>query len=95
MANYRMMPPSSGPRLVTTVNGRTYTGVAGTPQDVPESDRNPLNANGWLLMGMVGTTALRPAQPSYPAVLFYIDTTVNKPIWYDGATWRDYAGTSA
>jgi len=33
--------------LSITVNGRTYTGVAGTPQAVPDFDANMLMANGW------------------------------------------------
>lgn len=91
---FRLMPPASGPLQVCTINGRTYTGVAGTPQDVPDADKQGLVGNGWLLMAVSGTTAQRPAQPAYPAILAYIDTTLGKPIWYDGATWRDYAGNS-
>ena len=38
-----------------------------------------------------GTTANRPA----PGLgVYYFDTTLNKPIWGDGAGWRDAAGTA-
>lgn len=39
-----------------------------------------------------GTTATRPTVRIYPGYPYY-DTTLNKPIVYDGTNWRDGAGT--
>lgn len=47
---------------------------------------NPLN----------GSTANRPqdsAQTPLPIGLFYFDTTLGIPIWYDGTNWINAAGT--
>lgn len=44
----------------------------------------------WQVTGLTGTTAQRPAgmQQGQP----YWDTTLSKPIWFDGANWRDATG---
>ena len=47
---------------------------------------NPLN----------GPTANRPVDSSQlplPIGLFYFDTTINRPIWYNGTNWINAAGT--
>jgi len=47
---------------------------------------NPLN----------GPTANRPVdspQLPLPIGLFYFDTTINRPIWYNGTNWINAAGT--
>jgi hypothetical protein len=40
------------------------------------------------------TTAARPAANAKGAGTMYYDTTVSKPVWSDGTTWRDAAGTA-
>ena len=40
-----------------------------------------------------GITANRPVRTLYIG-RFYFDTTLGKPIWYDGAGWVDATGTS-
>lgn len=55
-------------------------------------------ATGWLpLMPVVsGTTANRPAASGAGYAGFsYFDTTINKPIWWNGAAWVDATGTAA
>ena len=42
----------------------------------------------------VYTTATRPSASAVPEGTGIYDTTLNKPIWSDGATWRDAAGTA-
>jgi len=40
-----------------------------------------------------GTTAERPVAPvTYQS---FFDTTLGKPVWYDGAGWVDATGTTA
>jgi hypothetical protein len=41
-----------------------------------------------------GTTANRPARGLYVGK-FYFDTTIGKPIWYEGPSWVDATGTVA
>lgn len=93
MANIRMLCPN--PALTTKVNGRTYTGVLGTPQDVPDFDAALLQANGWIPFdgGGVGTTAQRPTTGLYKG-LEYSDTTLGYSVTWDGTNWRNMAGAS-
>jgi hypothetical protein len=44
--------------------------------------------------GIPYTTAARPAAGVMRAGSRYYDTTLSKPVWSDGTTWRDAAGTS-
>jgi hypothetical protein len=39
-----------------------------------------------------GTTALRPSTGLLVGQ-FYFDTTINRPIWWDGTNWINAAGT--
>ena len=39
-----------------------------------------------------GTTASRPST-SLQVGQFYFDTTINRPIWWDGTNWINAAGT--
>lgn len=41
-----------------------------------------------------GPTANRPAPATAKAGAMFYDTTIAKPIWSDGATWRDAMGTA-
>ncbi len=40
-----------------------------------------------------GTTAQRPAAPGIRIAQFY-DTTLGKPIWWNGSTWKDATGAT-
>lgn len=50
---------------------------------------------GWRNMQTVssGTTASRPTG-SLPVGFQYFDTTLNKPIWWNGSVWKDSSGTT-
>lgn len=87
MGTVQMHAPASG--ATTTVNGRKYVGVAGTPQNVPDFDATALEANGWIITapGGTGTTAQRPAAPAVG--LQYHDTTVAAIVKWDGKAWRN------
>ena len=54
--------------------------------------RDLLNAVARRTLGQ-GSTAERPRNPDL-GTTFY-DTTLRKPIWWDGATWRDASGATA
>lgn len=58
-----------------------------------EGWRNFLNAvyNICNALTMSGTTAQRPTTLLWPG-RFYMDLTLNKPIWYTAAGWRDATG---
>jgi hypothetical protein len=45
------------------------------------------------IAGGFGTTAARPTQLLYPGYP-YFDTTLNRPIWWNGSGWRDSAGAT-
>jgi hypothetical protein len=94
MATVRLMAPANGIGAITIPGGRVYpTLTAGSTVDVPDFDAQPLRANGYILVGLVGTTAQRPA--TLPAgVSIYVDTTLNKPIFHDGKTFRDHTGSA-
>lgn len=55
----------------------------------------PTNENYWLYLGGGvkidgGSTGNRPESPVTGQM--YFDTTLNKPIWYNGYNWVDAAG---
>ena len=87
MANRRMMPPAVGGSI--SINGRTYTCVAGSIIDVPDFDANVLEANGWITasQGGVGTTAARPINP--PKGTMFHDATLGYSVVHDGKVWRN------
>ena len=89
MPNIRVHPPADGLHNSMTVNGRTYTASLGSPIDVPDFDAAILTANGWvaLIVGGVGSTALRPALPNKGQM--FLDTTVGSEIKFDGLVWRN------
>jgi len=86
MGLIRVLPPANGE--TRTVFGRTYIGIPGTPQDVPDADANVLGANGWTICAKqgVGTTAQRPTAPERGHE--FTDTTVGATIKWDGKVWR-------
>lgn len=89
--NVRMLPPGNTIASVGTLKsaqtGRSYSATAGTTVDVPEFDVPFLEANGWVRLAYVGTTAQRPAVPAKGVP--YIDTTISKVVVHEGNTWRD------
>jgi hypothetical protein len=56
--------------------------------DVPNKDQAVSN----LGLRVVGNTGARPT--GKPAGFQYFDTTLNKPIWYNGTVWVDATGTT-
>lgn len=44
-------------------------------------------------VGLIGTTAQRPASPTVGQQFW--DTTLDQPVWHDGAGWVDADGTTA
>lgn len=50
-----------------------------------------INANGPLRISPY-STAMRPSATSYDAGTMIFDTSLKKPIWSDGSTWRDASG---
>ena len=100
---YRMLPPADGTteKLITSVQGGAelggvdYSRAVGVVTDVPLEHVDPLVADGWLFVAMVGTTAERPtgtiassANPPSTGMQF-VDTTLGEVITYDGAAWRN------
>lgn len=87
MATQRVLPPGTG--TSTTVNGRAYSYVPGTPQDVPDFDALVLIANGWTLVEKNGSgaTSCRPSNPSKNTRFF--DATLNTSVIFDGKNWRN------
>jgi hypothetical protein len=75
-------------KATMVINGRSYTTTVGGTADVPDYDAAELESNGWLAMGMVGTTAQRPTGPAKGQE--YIDTTLTAVVAWDGvANWRN------
>lgn len=54
------------------------------------------NAKGWyeVAVRQSGTTAERPTVLAEQKGRSYFDTTLNKPVWWDGTGWRDATGTT-
>ena len=57
------------------------------------ADTSGIRARRGLIANRTLTTAARPAA-SVGAGFCYYDTTLSKPVWSDGATWRDAAGVA-
>jgi hypothetical protein len=98
---FRMLPPPVLSQQTVVVNGRTYTGQPGAAIDVVDFDAAVLGANGWAKVALSGPTSARPslnqnAGPPYAASrgLHFYDTSISALIVFDGATWRNPAGTA-
>lgn len=79
------------------VYDRIYKATYGVIQDVPEGDAAILDANGWLRVCIVGTTAQRPFSTGQAANQIYrgqhyYDTTLGKMIVFDEKVTRDALG---
>jgi hypothetical protein len=102
---------SSGRLVITHAGARDYRLVAsnsGAPHTITIetqlADPTILDViiNGSLTVGgaqpfsaaiLNGVTGSRPGSPSTGQL--YFDTTIGKPIWYDGTNWVDATGTTA
>ncbi len=101
----RLLPPVSagstasiyaGANPITVPGGRVYAAAVGAAIDVPAADAVILINNGWSAFCWgSGPTSARPA-PGINLVpgTMWLDTTLNIAIMWDGATWRNYAGTA-
>lgn len=101
--NVRMAPPIlGGGNNPISVNGRSYSVSIGSFVDMPDFDATVASGNGWLQLGIVGTTAQRPvpADSDFPVATKhpYLDTTLSKAIVWDRSNqvWRDpFTGAAA
>lgn len=59
--------------------------------DVIWTDANGFNAD----YNKIGTTEIRPILASNDKGFEYFDTTINKPIWWNGTEWVDSEGNNA
>jgi hypothetical protein len=41
-----------------------------------------------------GTTGARPATSALPVPYMYYDTTLSKPVWWNGTVWKDATGAT-
>lgn len=87
MNTYRMITPANRAGRMVEVSGRSYQLTPGQMLDVPQHHLEAVGSAGAELIGPVGTSADRPAQPYRGGV--YIDTDLNKMIVFDGHAWRD------
>lgn len=99
----RMLPPPApSAHDPIRINGRTYASAGAAFIDFPDADAVIADANDWQWLGVVGTTAQRPAaanlaatindvSPTFGPLTKYIDTTLGKTILWDAASkvWRD------
>ena len=79
------------------VNGRNYSCAVGSVIDVPEADAAALEAQGFISLGQVGTTATRPTYPPTstsearvvepPFGKRMVDTTIGAAIIFNGSVW--------
>jgi hypothetical protein len=86
--NVRFLSPN-GNAATLMANGRQYSIAAGGTVDAPLGDAQILAANGWPRVEGSGTTAQRPATPSFTQK--FLDTTVGLIVVWDGAKWRNPA----
>jgi len=80
-----MFPPAEVGRQRMTANGREYAATPGEHLDVENIDAGVLEASGWSNIGPCGNE--RPATAAKGDV--FIDTTLGKPVFFDGSGWRD------
>ena len=83
----RLLIPKASKRAAQVVSGRTYPAPIGPVFDAPETDARALAANGgWMILGQVGTSEQRPANPRQGDR--FIDLWVEAEVVFDGAVWR-------
>lgn len=79
---------STGAGAAATASNDFVLGTANHHVKVP----GKLTASG-VVKSLTAATAGRPAANTAGAGAMMYDTTISKPIWSDGTTWRDAAGT--
>jgi hypothetical protein len=101
-----MIPPgvnASGTSLANgfvpppiTIQNRFYSCSIGSFIDVNDFDAQILRSNGWVALGLVGTTTQRTSSTwiGQAGMNQYVDTTLGYTLFWDGTTWRDTTGTS-
>jgi hypothetical protein len=82
----RMFPAPYSPSAQIVNGVRSYSGTPGVLQDVPVADAQSLA--GWTAIAPSGPTSQRPISSSV-AGAWYIDTTLNAAIVFDGSGWRN------
>lgn len=86
----------ANPRFRQYGNGKMEWGAGGASAPDAALDRIGAAVMGvpstMMIRTGLGATGSRPAAPVAGAQWY--DTTLSKPIWYDGAAWRDAAGTA-
>ncbi|BEH49316.1 hypothetical protein ACGYTQ_10280 [Burkholderia pseudomallei] len=93
MSNVIVHVPVGAPHNVVTPAGTPYSAWPGNPISVGSADATILTQWGWIFgargnpLALEGTSANRPASPVVNDR--YLDYTVGKQIFWDGANWRD------
>jgi len=64
-----------------------------TDKKITDTPTDALSVVNRKFVTLNGTTALRPTSPITGQS--YFDTTLGKPIWWDGVEWVDATGSSA
>lgn len=91
MSLSQVLPPPNaliGPNPIT-VNKRTYQCNVGSVITVPDWDARQMEANGWLYVGSVDTTANRPILSKSARGQTFLDSTLAALIVWDGVQWRN------
>jgi hypothetical protein len=78
-----LLRPEDWARWTAGTNPATPT----TPGTLSAADKARLD------IPLAGITAARPVAP--PTGYAYFDTTLGKPVWYNGASWVDATGAAA
>jgi hypothetical protein len=86
------IPPSKGDLFIE--NDPAVNMVAGYICTFVGADVGLSNALPIPLL-LAGTTAQRPTVPASKVGVMYFDTTLNKPVWWNGSSWRDATGSVA
>jgi hypothetical protein len=86
------IPPPPVPAAGSRAYSASQGGVIDVPGDVTGDSATLLNSGYFVLLAQSGATAGRPTYPKSGQP--FVDTTINKPIWFDGAAWRDCTGES-
>lgn len=95
MAIHRVLAPAKGSNIRAYDKQFVAAPGSGTFVDVTQATSEVLRSNGWIQLGYVVTTATRPTLPAAPLSGHpYIDTTIGKAIFWDGALWRDVTGNA-
>jgi len=81
--------------IIKLDNINNFTDKTHAPKAILSS-HNKMFINGIVLpinIGIsTGTTIQRPSANSINVGFQFFDTTLNKPIWWDGSYWRDFSG---